>query len=692
MKFVEKVLDNIRNQHSNLYKGSLAVIAAVIIIWLYPTQVSFKYEFYQGSPWQNEDLLAPFDFAILKTDAELNIEQEDLRKTIVPIYKRDQEREQNSINLFESLWQQESKRILKDTADPYLSESILNAVTKEISDVYQKGIISIDDNLGKPANDEYIFLNDGDNGEDRLITNFLNLRSALIILEDHFPDTTKIYRDILINLIFTTIDYNIVFDKEVTQLLLEDELKNVSPFRGKVSKGTMIIQRGEVVTPSKHQELISLKQQYESKLGANMELWWLILGEIISLAVIFWLTYQYVIRYNPTIIRHPTGWSFILIFYVLAVILFKVGAYDAHLNQFLLPILIFPIIIRAFFDIRLALFIHLMIVFLVSGLVPNPYEFITIQLLAGFMVLFSLKGLRKRSQFFMTAFIIFIAYSLVHFSLAIYQVGSIKQIDWMLYSWFLGNALLTLFAYPLIYLFEKIFGFLSELTLIEMTDMNNRLLRNLAEKAPGTFQHSMQVANLAEAAIREIGGKELLVRVGALYHDIGKSFNPQYFIENQMHGYNPHDELSYEESAEIIIAHVIDGIEIARKNNLPDPIIDFIRTHHGITRVEYFYRMYLKDNPDEEVDESLFTYPGPKPYSKETAVLMMADGVEAASRSLKNYDHESIENLVDTMIDSNIKSGQFENADINFKDIKRIKKIFKKMLLNIYHVRIEYPK
>jgi putative nucleotidyltransferase with HDIG domain len=377
---------------------------------------------------------------------------------------------------------------------------------------------------------------------------------------------------------------------------------------------------------------------------------------------------------------------------VLAVVMYRIGVYDKHLNQFLMPILIFPIIFRAFFDVRLALYLHLTIVFLVSGLVPNPYEFITIQVLAGFIVLYSLKTLRRRAQFFMTALIIFLSYSLVQFSLSIYQIGSIVKIDWMAYRWFLGNGLLTLFAYPLIYLFERLFGYLSDLTLIEMTDMNNKILRKLAEKAPGTFQHSMQVANLAEAAIREIGGKELLVRVGAMYHDIGKSLNPQYFIENQVHGYNPHDELPYVESAEIIINHVIDGIEMARKSKLPDVIIDFIRTHHGVTRVEYFYRMYLKENPDMEVDESLFTYPGPKPYSKETAVLMMADGVEAASRSMKNYDHESIENLVNTMIDNHITSGQFENADINFKDIKKIKNIFKKLLRNIYHVRIEYPK
>jgi len=692
MKFLKSIFDNIRNQHLGLYKGLLVAISVAVIIWLFPTQVSFKYEFYQGSPWQSEDLLAPFDYAILKTDKELTEEKNGVTSTLLPIYNRDTISEKKSIALFENLWIEKSSNILKDSSDVFYVDDIRNSLVKEIEKTLEKGIISIDIEDGKPANDEYILLIEGKKSESRFIGDFLNLRNAILYIQKSTLFGDKIKQEELIDLISSVLDYNIVFNANKTKLQIEDELNNISPYKGRVEKGTMIIQRGEIVNAKKHQELSSLKQQYENKLGADIEVWWLIFGEVISLLVIFWITFQYIIRYNTDVIKHPSGWTFILIFYVLAVVMFKVGVYEMHLSQFLMPILIFPIIIRAFFDVRLALYIHLMIVFIVSKLVPNPYEFISIQILAGFIVLFSLKGLRRRSQFFITALIVFLSYSFLHFSLEIYQVGSIKKIDWLEYRWFIGNGLFTLFAYPLIYLFEKVFGYLSDLTLIEMTDMNNKLLKELAEKAPGTFQHSMQVANLSEMAIREIGGNELLVRVGAMYHDIGKSRNPQYFIENQVHGYNPHDELSCVESAEIIISHVIDGIEVARKNKLPDVIIDFIRTHHGLTRVEYFYRTYKKENPDEDIDESLFTYPGPKPYSKETAVLMMADGVEAASRSLKKYDHQSIDNLVESMINGSINSGQFENANINFKDIKKIKKIFKKMLSNIYHVRIEYPK
>lgn len=356
MKFIEKSFDNIRNQHSGLYKGALAVFAVVIIIWLYPTEISFNYEFYQGSPWQNEDLLAPFDFAILKTEAELTEEKEEIGKTIVPIYTKDNKREDRSIKLFESLWQQEKNNILIDTTDIFAGDKIRNSIVNQIHRIYSKGVLSIDNEKGKPANGEYIFLVTDDEGEDRLISDFYNLKNAMIEFENLFQSSSEINQEKLIGIVSATLDYNIVFDENKTDLLIADELSNISPFKGKVEKGTMIIQRGEIVTPAKNQELISLKDQYENKLGANMEVWWLIFGEIISLAIVFWITFQYINHFNADIIEHASGWSFILIFYVLAVVMFKIGVYDAHLNQFLMPILIFPIIIRAFFDVRLALF------------------------------------------------------------------------------------------------------------------------------------------------------------------------------------------------------------------------------------------------------------------------------------------------------------------------------------------------
>ena len=312
--------------------------------------------------------------------------------------------------------------------------------------------------------------------------------------------------------------------------------------------------------------------------------------------------------------------------------------------------------------------------------------------MAGIVSIFSFVNMQKRVQLFLSAGLIFITYCTAYFAMSVVQEGNITTIDTMYFAWFGISVLLTLFAYPLIFIFEKIFGFVSEATLLELSNTNGKLLRELATKAPGTFQHSLQVANLTESALFQIGGNVLLARTGALYHDIGKMDAPSYFIENQVSGINPHDELEFDESAHIIINHVLKGIEKAKKANIPDSVIDFIRTHHGTTMVQYFYRNYLKNYPEEEVDKKLFTYPGPIPFSKETAVLMMADSVEAASRSLKSYTSETIEKLVDDIINHQVAENQFVNTDITFRDITQIKKIFKKKLANIYHVRIEYPK
>jgi putative nucleotidyltransferase with HDIG domain len=348
---------------------------------------------------------------------------------------------------------------------------------------------------------------------------------------------------------------------------------------------------------------------------------------------------------------------------------------------------------RAFFDTRLALFSHLLTIIMISVNMPGDrYSFLLIQTLAGITAIFSLANMRNRSQLFFSVIAILGAYIVLHISLIIVMEGdfnSIRSVDFINYT---ISAVLVLLAYPLIFLFEKMFGFVSDVTLLELADTNNPLLRELAEKAPGTFQHSMQVANLAEEAIRRIGGNTLLIRAGALYHDIGKGELPVYFIENQAGGINPHDELSFEESASIIISHVIRGIEKAQAAKLPDQVVDFIRTHHGTTNTTYFLTLYKNNNPDEIVDDELFRYPGPIPYSKETAVLMMADAVEASSRSLKKYDAESIDALVEEIIDHQADQHQFDNADITLKDITAIKKIFKKKLRSIYHVRVEYPK
>ena len=314
-----------------------------------------------------------------------------------------------------------------------------------------------------------------------------------------------------------------------------------------------------------------------------------------------------------------------------------------------------------------------------------------LQLIAGIIAIISVLSLEKRAQFFLTSVLIFITYSAIYLGLSLIQEGSFEGIDVVYFALFAGSAILTLFSYPVIYIFEKLFGFITDVSLMELSHTKSKLLRELAMRIPGTFQHSMQVANLAEEAIYEIGGNALLVRTGALFHDIGKIDMPMYFIENQTTDFNPHDELNYEESAKMIISHIIKGVEKAKKHKLPEEVIDFIRTHHGTRKAEYFYAKQKQEFPDDLINEELFTYKGPIPFSKETSVVMIADSVEAASRSLKHHDEEIINNLVENIINKQVDSGQFMNSDITFRDISMIKKILKKKLMNIYHVRIEYP-
>jgi len=357
----------------------------------------------------------------------------------------------------------------------------------------------------------------------------------------------------------------------------------------------------------------------------------------------------------------------------------------------LIPFCILSLVVRAFFDTRSALFVHVLTMLILGSIAPSGFDFVYMQIITGMVAVFSVFNMRKRGQLFLAVGLIFLTYCVTYIGISLLNEGSIDKFNYVNLLWLLGNGFLTLLAYPLIFFIEKIFGLTSDFSLMELSDFNSDLLRDLSLKTPGTFQHSLQVANLAEAAIFKIGGNSLLVRVGALYHDIGKMDMPMYFIENQTTQVNPHDEIAFEESASLIISHVSLGMKKAKKYNLPDVIIDFIRTHHGTTVVQYFYQSFLKNNPDENADEADFSYPGPKPFSKETAVLMMADSVEAAARSLTVHDAQSIERLVDVIINHQINGGQFENCDITYKDITAIKKIFKKMLNSIYHVRVAYP-
>ena len=476
------------------------------------------------------------------------------------------------------------------------------------------------------------------------------------------------------------------------ELEKKEILNKISPTHGMVQRGEKIISKGELVTETKYQILESLRIDYETKLGSSFKVTGIVAGLIILISVSMFSLFLFLLFFRKDVYADAKNLVLILIMVTGMVVITIVVSKFLPEYIYIIPFCLVPMIVGIFYDTRLALFAHLVTIIITALLVPNSYEFVFLQFFAGIVTILSILRLERRSQFFLTSLLVFLTYSIIYIGMTLIKEGSLQDINRTYFLLFAGSAILTLFSYPIIFVFEKVFGLITDVTLLELSNTNNKLLRELALKAPGTFQHSMQMANLAEEAIYEIGGNPLLVRTGAMYHDIGKMDSPLYFIENQTTGINPHDELTYDESAQIIIEHVINGIEKARKNNLPEQIIDFIRTHHGTRTTEYFYTLAKTENPDEEIDPSIFTYPGPEPFSKETAVLMMADTVEAASRSLKKPDEESISEIVDIVIDKQIEGHQFDNSPITFRDIKTVRKIFKKMLMNIYHLRIEYPK
>ena len=699
---MNRILALLRDKHEEIYKVFLFIATIAAIVYLFPKEGKFKYEFVKGKPWLHKELIAPFDFAIQKSPEELLQEEKEIRANTLPYFKVDTSALLSQIDYFSKefaiTWNKKyedplNKNGLKNKqALIEIKQNTYKTGIDILRNVYKKGIIQISDVIEGKSPDDLIMVINNNVAEEKPLKDFFTLQSAYNFIQSEITKYKFIDKELLAPLLSNSISHNITYDEVTNAKVLEEQLNNISLTRGKIQKGERIISKGDLIDDKKFEILESLKAEYTSKTGGFYNYLFILAGQVLLVSLCLMILFFFLYLFRKDIIANNLKVSFILLITVLMVLMATISLKFEFISIYALPFGILPIIIRAFYDTRLALFTHLVNCLIIGFVAPNGFEFIFIQVLTGIFAVFSIVNMSRRSQLFFTALIIFMTYSFSYSGLAIIEEGSWKSIEPKYFAWFASSSLLTLFAYPLIYLFEKLFGFISDVTLMELSDPNSPLLRELAMRAPGTFQHSLQVANIAEEAIFEIGGDTLLVRTGALYHDIGKMNMPLYFIENQTTGINPHDELSFDESAEIIISHVIKGVERAKKYNLPEPIIDFIRTHHGDSMVQYFYRSYLKQFPDKLVDEKKFRYPGPRPYSKETAVLMMADSVEAASRSLKSYDSDSIDKLVENIISHQIDQNQFINADITFKDITVVKKIFKKKLLNMYHVRIEYPK
>lgn len=702
-----KWLNYIRDRHDIIYKLFLFIACIFTIVYFFPKEAAFKYQFQKNKPWFYEDLIAPYNIPVFPTEVEIDQKRQKITEDKKLYFNLDEQKAEIQKDRFEKLVNNEwddfytlfkkSGNIfsrLKRTSEEDLKAQVISKGKQLLEKVYGTGIIELSaamDNL--EANDNF-FVKKNKYFAAYTIQDVHTVKSAYETISKTLDDNDVKENFILEQLesVLNSNAPNLTYNDEETVNALEKELKKAEASVNTVIKGQSIIKRGDIVDQSKFRILKSFERKYKSEhLTQNKQII-IAFGQFLLVTILLVALALFIYLFRPEVFTENNRLLYILLIITSTVVASSGIIQFNIISVYLFPFCLVPVVIRAFFDTRTAFYTHLIIILLLGFIVPNSFNFVFMQLVAGMIGVYGFVNFKNRSQLFSTSITILIAYFITHTALSIISEGDFSKIDWYTFGWLTVSAGLTLLAYPLIYLSEKVFGFVSDVSLLELSDTNNVLLRDLSRKAPGTFQHSLQVANLAEAAIFRVGGNSLLIRTAALYHDIGKMEAPMYFIENQHTGVNPHDELSYEESAQIIIDHVINGVEIAKKHGIPDLIIDFIRTHHGTTKTGYFYKLYLEENPDDKDAETMFQYPGPIPFSKESAVLMMADSVEAASRSIKEPNAEKIDKLVEAIINRQMEEQQFLNANITFKDITQIKRIFKRMLMNIYHVRIEYPR
>jgi len=668
-------------------KFFMMLVSVAVIVYALPKQAKFGYEYEKGRIWNQKDLVSPYNFAILKTNAEIEADQQAALSAVTPIYQLNTDMGPQQLegfkNDFEIKWHtaglnERQKNIYQQTGS-----TILKAA-------YDKGILKLNPKYQQAGKNYAITILSDNVASDKNTADLFTRELAIAYCDHEIGKVSALDKPFLLNLLQDRLQPNLTYDAKLTARLEKEVTENLSITRGMVQKGETIIGKGSVINDEAYQKLASYKKAFEDNARTNGNHTLVLLGQFLLVGITITLLMVFLYLFRRDIYEDNRLVSLILLVITAMLATLSLAIKLELPNFYYIPYCIVPIIIRILFDTRLALNIHLLVVLIAGFFVPNSFEFAYFEITAGMVSIYSIKNLIRREQFLISALIITFTYFVAFLGISLIREGTFTTIDWVDFIPFAVSVLLTLLAYPLIYLFEKVFAITSDITLIELTNTNAPLLREMAFSAPGTFQHSLQVANLAENAIFAIGGNALLVRAGALYHDIGKMENPLFFIENQSSGFNPHDKLPYEESAQIIIRHVSKGIEMARKANLPEIIVDFIRTHHGNTRVDYFYQSFLKNFPEKFINENIFRYPGPIPFSKEAGVLMLADSVEAASRSLKEPDEESIGILVDRIVKYKLDQNQLNDSNITLKDLETIKQIFKRMLMSIYHVRIDY--
>ena len=660
-----------------LYKILLFLFVVGVVVYLLPRAGSFQYEIHAGKPWQYETLLAPYDFPIQKTADELEEERTRLKANIPRYFSVDQE-------VLPAVFDAFDQYVAALPANEASNALFVNWRTT-IEAMYAIGVVSFSETLFE---EEIALVN--------------NTRKKTIKLTDLYADIdvknelenqlteagTGILSDASMQYLLSLITPNVSYDETLTAQFRSEALAGIVSIRGLVTKGTRIIAKGEVVEGEKLKILQSLQLEYESQTWTQSNTAWIILGYTLLVSVPVLLLFVFLWRTRPLVFENNKRITFLCVIILLMVLLTKAVVDVNPLYVYAVPICMLPLLLRTFFDTRIALFSLMIALFILAFLVPNSFEFIFLQMMAGILASLTVNDLYRRAKLFISVGLIVGLYVVSYIAFTLIRDGNLNQLSYDVLLLFVVNGLAILFVQPLIYIFEKVFGLVSDASLLELSDTNSKLLRELADKAPGTFQHSLQVANIAEAAANAIDANTLLTRVGALYHDIGKMKNPVFFSENQA-SYSPHDDLSSEVSAKIIIEHVLHGITLARKAKLPDRVVDFIRTHHGTTTVLYFYQQAKQNNDEVAIEQ--FQYPGPKPFSKETAIVMISDGVEAASKSLKEPTAEKINAFVDKIVQRLMDEKQFLAADITLREIETIKKVLVEKLISSYHLRVSYP-
>ncbi|MCC8087797.1 MAG: HDIG domain-containing protein [Rikenellaceae bacterium] len=658
-----------------LVTGTLFFLAAIIVTLLIPVEGHYMERYNVGEVWQGENLNAPFDFPIAKSETEILNDRRNVERTSIPVYSYDS-----------SAFNFARQSLVVTIDDPVIS----NRAVRIAEFIYSKGIMPNLDVVSAPDDAGLTYIRTDKNSLLETVSTgeVFTVASAKRYFREqfyqYFPEDSTVFNS------DSFILPNLIYNESLTEALKQRELRNVATTKGIVHANELIVAHNQVIDQEIYNKLSSLKAEYEKRLGGTDNFYMMFTGHFIVVLLIFFITFLFFYYFKNTFINKRKNALFILMLFILMVGLCSIVTKNEHLSVYIIPFAIVPVYIMTFFDYRMSVYEYTTILLLCSLIVPKPVEFFFINFIAGIVAMFIINRSYRRERIFMAAGAILLSNCVSYISINLIQYGEINSINWINFVWFGVNAILFLGMYQLIYLMEKIFGFVSDVTLLELCDTNQKLLLELAHKAPGTFQHTLQVANLSEAAATAIEANPLLARTGAMYHDIGKINNPAFFIENNRGAFNPHDELKPRESAKIILRHVTDGVALAKKERLPQVITDFISGHHGDSLVYYFY-CKERTETGREPDKKDFRYHGPKPVSKEVSICMITDAVEAASHSLTEYTNESIDALVDRVVEMKINEKELSASLLSFNDISKIKNVLKEKLYSIYHTRVAYP-